>query len=207
VATKETIAKAMRLLYANWPDQQRGKATAELYYQMLKDLPDATIAAAVRQRIAESNPFFPRVGEIRQLAIDIASGADEVMPAPEAWGKLLRWIRRYGGGYQFWDAKGPHDPPGLPPLVKKAADAIGGVDYIGMSENLVADRARFIEAYQIYVQRARARVGMLPEVKEARRAMIDQRSRLLRGGPRDDYEQMMAEERAAAFDTVDGDGD
>lgn len=203
MASKETIAKAMRLLFANWPDQQRGKATTELYYQMLRDLPDETIEAAVRQRIASENPFFPRVGEIRQAAIDIASGADSVMPAPEAWGKLLRWIRRYGGGYQYWTASGPTDPPQLPELVKKAADAIGGVRYIGMSENLVADRARFIEAYNVFVERERARIGMLPEVREARRALADERARLL-GDGRDDARAAWAEERARAFDTGEG---
>jgi len=181
VATKETIAKAMRLLFANWPDQQRGKATTELYYQMLRDLPDATIEAAVRQRIASENPFFPRVGELRQLAIDIASGADSVLPAPEAWGKLLKWIRRYGSGYQYWMASGPTDPPQLPALVKKAADAIGGVSYIGTSENLTADRARFIEAYNVFLQRARERVAMLPQVREARKQLRGERMRLLEG--------------------------
>jgi hypothetical protein len=207
VATKETIARAMRLLFANWPDQQRGKATTELYYQMLRDLPDETIEAAVRQRLASANPFFPRVGEIRQLAIDIASGADSVLPAPEAWGKLLKWIRRYGGGYQYWTASGPTDPPQLPALVKKAAAAIGGVSYIGMSENLTADRARFIEAYDIFVQRERSRIGMLPEVREARRVLAGERARLLGDGLRDDHESMLAEERARPFDTGDGDGD
>ena len=182
MATKETIAQAMRLLFANWPDQQRGKATTELYYQMLRDLPDETIEAAVRQRIASENPFFPRVGEIRQAAIDIASGADAVLPAPEAWGQLLRWIRRFGGGYQIWTAEGPMDPPALPPLVKKVADAIGGVSYIGMSENRPADRARFIEAYDIFVQRERSRIGMLPEVRAARRALAAERARLLGDG-------------------------
>lgn len=202
MATKETIAKVVRLIQENWADREFNLAVQlRLFERMLLDLPDEAVIAAVAQRVASGNPFVPRVGEIRQAAIDIASGADSVLPAPEAWGKLLRWIRRFGGGYQHWTASGPTDPPQLPALVKKAADAIGGVSYIGMSENLTADRARFIEAYDIFVQRERSRIGMLPEVREARRVLAGERARLLGDGRRDDHEEMLADERAAAFET------
>lgn len=183
MATKETIAKVVRLIQENWADRELNLAVQlRLFERMLMDLPDEAVVAAVAQRIASDNPFVPRVGEIRQAAIDLTSGADSIMSASEAWGKLLKWIRRYGGGYQYWTSSGPTDPPQLPALVKKAADAIGGVSYIGMSENLTADRARFIEAYDIFVQRERQRIGLLPEVREARRALAAERQRLLEGG-------------------------
>ncbi len=183
MATKETIAKAVRLIQENWADREFNlELQLRLFERMLMDLPDEAVLAAVAQRVAADNPFLPRVGEIRQAAIDIASGADAVLPAPEAWGQLLRWIRRFGGGYKIWTAEGPMDPPALPPLVKKAADAVGGVSYIGMSENRAADRARFIEAYDIFVQRERSRIGMLPEVRGARRALAAERARLLGDG-------------------------
>ena len=197
MASKETIAKAVTLVTENWADREMNYAiTLRLYSKVLSDLPDEAVAAAVMQRIGGDNPFPPRVGEIRQLAIDIASGADEVMSGQEAWGALLRWMRRYSGATS---------KPQLPPLVAKAASAIGGIRYIGMSENTPADRARFIEAYDIFVRRERAKIGMLPEVREARRALAGQRAAMLGDGRRDDHEQMLAEERAAAFDTGDGD--
>jgi len=183
VATKETIAKAVTLITENWADREMNYAvTLRLYQQILSDLPDEAIEAAVMQRIGDDNPFPPRVGEIRQLAIDIVSGADEVMSAQEAWGKLLRWIRRYGGGIPRWDSHGPVTPPALPPIVKKAADAIGGTAFISMSENPAADRARFIEAYNTFVKRERARIGMLPQVREARQALSGQRAAMLGDG-------------------------
>jgi len=183
VATKETIAKAVTLITENWADREMNYAvTLRLYQQILSDLPDEAIEAAVMQRIGDDNPFPPRVGEIRQLAIDIVSGADEVMSAQEAWGKLLRWIRRYGGGIPRWDSHGPVTPPALPPIVKKAADAIGGTAFISMSENPAADRARFIEAYNTFVKRERARIGMLPQVRAARQALSGQRAAMLGDG-------------------------
>lgn len=182
MATRATVAKVMKALMANWPDQQRGGASLELYYQVLRDLPDVAVEAAARQRLASDNPFFPRAGELRQLAVDIISGADQVMPAQEAWGRLMRRIRHYGSDPQFWISPTGERLSPLPELVKCAVNAIGGLAYIGMSDNLPADRARFIEAYNVFVDRARERIGMLPEVMEARLALADERAKLLGDG-------------------------
>ena len=113
MATKETIAKVVRLIQENWADREFNLAVQlRLFEQILVDLPDEAIVAAVAQRVASSNPFVPRVGEIRQAAIDLISGADQMMPAPEAWGRLWRRIRRYGSDPTFWVApSGEQLPP------------------------------------------------------------------------------------------------
>jgi len=182
MASYETIVKAVALVAKGWPDQDFNIEQAEqLYMTILGDLPDEAITAAVAQRIAGSSPFLPRVGEIRQLAIDLMSGVDDTMSAPEAWGYLLRWMRRYSG-VPRWGPDGPIEPPRLPPLVHKAAQAIGGLGLISTSDNPAADRARFIEAYNTFLRRARARVATLPQVAEARRKLQAERQRLLEEG-------------------------
>jgi hypothetical protein len=51
------------------------------------------------------------------------------------------------------------------PLVAKTVRLLGGLDAI-LTENPVADRARFIQAYQEILEREQSIVGMVPEVRE-----------------------------------------
>lgn len=51
------------------------------------------------------------------------------------------------------------------PLVEKTVHLLGGLDVL-LTENPVADRARFIAAYQEILEREQAIVGMVPEVRE-----------------------------------------
>lgn len=62
------------------------------------------------------------------------------------------------------------------PLVEKTVRLLGGLDAV-MTDNPAADRARFLQAYQEILERERAIVGMVPEVKqfvqEERQAALD----------------------------------
>jgi len=211
MATTETITKAVALIARNWPDQQIDLAkTRDLYQTILGDLPDAAVMAAVTKRIAGDNPFLPRVGEIRKLALDVLF-EDEGQPTPEqAWGILLRWIRRYANAYAipFWENGKPVEPPRLPDMIWQAARDVGGISGIANSEFLAADRKRFVDAYTVRANRRRERLEELPAVTAARkqlraeaRAIAEKRLPALGDGRRDDHEAMLAEERARAFDT------
>lgn len=99
---------------------------------------------------------------------------DDGQPTPEqAWGVLLKWVRRYGNAYTipYWRDGKPVDPPELPPMIRQAADDIGGIGAIANSEFLAADRARFIDAYTVRANRRRARLEELPAVTQARKAL------------------------------------
>jgi len=62
------------------------------------------------------------------------------------------------------------DPPRLPKRVQRAVDAIGGLSYLRYSEDAVADRARFVQAYDALAEREQREARMLPEV----RAVVEQ---------------------------------
>jgi hypothetical protein len=211
VASKTTIAKAVALIARNWPDKDLDLAkTCDLYQTILGDLPDAAVMAAVTKRIGSDNPFLPRVGEIRKLALNVLF-EDEGQPTPEqAWGILLRWIRRYANAYAvpYWQDGKPVEPPKLPEMIWQAARDVGGVSGIAESEFLAADRARFIDAYTARANRRRERLEELPAVTAARkqlwseaRAIARERVPALGDGRRDDHEAMLADEREAAFET------
>jgi len=51
------------------------------------------------------------------------------------------------------------------PMVARTVRLLGGLDAI-LSDNPVADRARFIQAYQEVLEREQSVVGMVPEVRE-----------------------------------------
>ncbi len=171
MAATETITKAVALVARNWPDKELDLAkTRDLYGTILGDLPDAAVMAAVTKRIASDNPFLPRVGEIRKLALDVLF-QDDGQPTPEqAWGTLLKWVRRYGSAYSipYWRDGKPVEPPKLPKMIRQAADDIGGIGAIANSEFLAADRARFIDAYTVRAKRRRTRLEELPAVTRAR---------------------------------------
>lgn len=210
MATTETITKAVALIARNWPDQQIDLAkTRDLYQTILGDLPDAAVMAAVTKRIAGDNPFLPRVGEIRKLALDVLFEDDGKETPEQAWGVLLKWVRRYGNAYTipYWRDGKPVDPPELPPMIRQAADDIGGIGAIANSEFLAADRKRFVDAYTVRANRRRERLGELPAVTAARKQLRAEASEIAAqrlpapdSGRRDDHEAMLAEERKAAFE-------
>jgi len=210
MATIETITKAVALVARNWPDQQIDLAkTRDLYQTILGDLPDAAVMAAVIKRIAGDNPFLPRVGEIRKLALDVLFEDDGQPTAEQAWGILLRWIRRYANAYAipYWEDGKPVEPPRLPDMIWQAARDVGGISSIANSEFLAADRKRFVDAYTARADRRRERLEELPAVTAARKQLRAEASeiaaqRLLASdsGRRDDHEAMLEEERKAAFE-------
>ncbi len=70
------------------------------------------------------------------------------------------------------------------PIVARTVHLLGGLDAI-LSDNPVADRARFIQAYQEVLLRERTVIGMIPEVAQYV----------------DEQRLVFEEERRAAFDT------
>lgn len=162
MAKPETIARMFELLRANWPKYPFTDATTEVYSRCLKDISDQVLAAATAHCITACR-FFPVIAELRQAAFDIMYGRINELTAQEAWGFLIRLANKP----QTWWAGGQrYHRPELPILMKKALDAIGGWSQLAESDNYAADRARFIEAYTVFVQRERETVQMLPEIRE-----------------------------------------
>lgn len=153
---KQNFAKIIAYLSAAYGDKKMSSATADVYWDLLQDLPDDAVFAAVKQ-VAASNqyPTLPPVGVIRQAAVRLLCQ----LPSPaEAWAELTENIRQFG----YYRAN--EGLIALSPIVRQAAKCIGYTE-ICLSENIEATRAHFLRAYEQYVAREKEQALMPSEVR------------------------------------------
>ncbi len=172
MATDEAIRMMFEVLGSVWPrdDDRVSDLSLSVYARCLADIPDDLLSAATLRVVSEQT-FFPRPAEIRQAAIALR-WPDE-LTGVEAWGRLGAWMRHWPAGGR-WVGDCHIEPPPLPPRVKRAVDAVGGLSYLRTSEDTVADRARFVQVYDALAERERREATMLPEIRAARaRAQLE----------------------------------
>lgn len=157
MATEQTILNVLDMLHANWPRETATRERALLYCRLLADIPDDVLQAACLQVIASAR-FFPAIAELREAALAMTPEVDGLPTAGEAWGEVLREIKRTGTDQ--W--QGP--PRFSHPLVDTAMRAMGWRN-ICLSEDGMADRAHFMRIYDALRQRESARARTLPEVR------------------------------------------
>lgn len=156
---------------AGFPSNKVTAATVEVWCRVLADIPKALVEAAVLDYISGPNEFFPSPGQVRQRAIELGMPQNQLSP-PEAWGEILMLMRKTG----FYG-----EPLYSCPAVEKAVECVGGWKYLCSSENMVADRARFLQAYETMQKRQADEQTMLPEVRELARLGVGQMKRLTGG--------------------------
>lgn len=161
-----------------WPDQgPKDEQGIAVYVEALIDLDPVILESAVLQTITRCR-FYPKPAEIREAAVDLELKAEGLPDPYEAWGMVQKAIRA-GAGHPIADRRnGPHAPD----PVERAVQYLGGWAVLGMSESMVADRARFIEAYREVRHRTVDGRKMLPQVHRhiaelADRLSIDDRNR------------------------------
>lgn len=146
------------LLMAAYPNVPAPAATMKLYVEMLSDIPDDVLAMGTRHVISRHKyNTWPTIAEIRETCIDLQTGAANYQNAYDAWESVIKAIRR--NGYMrrpVFEAN---------PLIDKAIDAVGGWRLLCLSEDVTADRSRFIQAYESFFKRAADDTHMLPEVR------------------------------------------
>ena len=155
MASEQTVLKILRLLAMAFPARELGEDAVNLYLATLADIPDEILEAATLDVISK-NTFFPAVSELRAAAANLATGLDHFQTAAEAWGEVCRLILRWGRDRepQEWSN----------PITAKTVAALGWRN-LCLSTNQVADRARFIETYNTYLQRAKSEAVTLPQVR------------------------------------------
>jgi len=156
MATSETIFKCFKLLARAYPAQAEKlpAETPKLYEQLLVDIPDDILEAATLDHISNSD-WFPMISQLRSAAVNITTGVDQFQLAAEAWGDVCRLIIRYGRD---------REPEIENPITAQTIKALGWRS-LCMSTNQVADRARFIQAYDLYLQRYKRGATTLPQVR------------------------------------------
>ena len=163
----EAVVKAMLAAFAqNWPekaDHCQQQDTIAFWHRHLQDMDDGLLRAAAKTVLCEAK-YFPRVADLREMAFRLQKDMYGIPEAEEAWGIVTRWLR--ATSYVMCSDGMARKKPPLPVPLRKAVDAIGGLEALSLSENATADRARFIAAYERTMARAQHEATMLPEVRE-----------------------------------------
>jgi hypothetical protein len=141
--TRQEAAKLVYVMVAATGQAPRFDKTAleamvDAYAALLADLDYARCNAAVRVLLQSKN-WIPAVADIRKVVLELERGP--VRPAGEAWGEVLKAIGRYGA----------YRTPGVDfqlsdPEVLRCVRSLGWKE-LCLSDNQIADRARFIELY------------------------------------------------------------
>lgn len=176
MATKAEVAELIAVLAASFPafkdklsafpkaDKQR---MVHAYHLALEDI-DSDLLAQVIKHIVSTATFFPSAGEIRRAAFHLAEVGLGIPSAQDAWAEVSVMIRKgfWETDKGWWEARPPQAEDWSHPLVQRAVEAVGGWVALRTSENTVADRARFLQAFDTYVERYREQERMLPSVRQ-----------------------------------------
>lgn len=178
MADISSIGRVFKMLSRAYPDHaakhmagSEAVETMRLYQRILDDIPDAVLETACVDHMASSQ-WWPKPSELRERCLSLLLNEQGAAGGPEAWGLVTRRLRvpdhTWIGGVEY--VRRPCDE-----LTERAVAAIGGWDYLRHSEDGVADRARFLEAYKDISSRERRRASEHPVVTEARLSIAQRR--------------------------------
>lgn len=153
MTTREDINSILNILKASFPNFHPVDGTSAIYEMLLRDLDLDELRAAVLACCSEpGRAFAPSIGEIRGAVIDIRRQVRGLPTALEAWGEVQRHIG------QRW-----FNTPYSIPLIDKIVSDFGMANLI-YSEDTMADRAHFLKAYELAVQKQTRLDVQLPQV-------------------------------------------
>ena len=170
--TEPHILRQLMKLNAVFPNHILTAQGTEAYVDVLIDLDPLEIEAATNHLLSKVR-FYPKPSEIRDAVFDLRSAANGNPTPYEAWEQVEAdmWA---GIGHPI---VGLSKEPAAHPLAQKACRQIGGYEYLCKSDNAVADRARFIDAYRGISGAAEEQVRMLPGVSKHVKRLADKLSR------------------------------
>lgn len=132
------LTKILAVLAAAYPHANITQQTAEVWLEMLGDLPLDQLKAATTKLMATSK-FCPSIAEVRAAALSVRSDLTE-KTGEEAWGLVLDGISSWGGyrAPQFND-----------PLIERAVQCTARWPDLcsAQMDDMPSHRARFIAAY------------------------------------------------------------
>jgi hypothetical protein len=144
VATEIEILSVLKILGDVYPSHRLSSSAVEVYVRLLADIPAMLLEQAALDHISRS-AFFPAIAEMRAAAFNILESADPLPGGYEAWAEVQAEIGRVGHA-------------GVPdfsnPITARVVEQLGW-RYLCLSENPVADRAHFVQAYQELAARKR----------------------------------------------------
>ena len=195
MANQETVVELLKtILVPAYPRQVIPTETLDVYVKALMDIDVGVLRAAFVECMTHDDKgqgnWFPSIARIRHYAGRIRSGVAAQVTGNDAWGLVRAMLRlpeklfmrtqdfERLSAREGWLAPYEPDPDGLhirlrtlPDSAERAVRAVGGWTYLRReSENEVADRARFLQAYEGAMAQEQHREEMAPGV----RALVDQ---------------------------------
>ncbi len=152
MANKEGVLKVLATIGAAYPHHNVTRDTVALYADLLADIDPAVLRLAALKHIAGSK-WYPTVAELRSAATDLTR--PRIRTGAEAWGDVLSEVKRVGS-YKA--------PAFADPVTARVVAGIGWQN-ICMSEDMMADRAHFIKAYEASSKRDADEAQQLPEIR------------------------------------------
>ena len=157
---KLTIAYGGRL--------QNNPEILDVFFLILKDLPTALVRAAALDYMASPAAFPPSPGEIRACAINLQKRGSGLPSTAEAWQMVMAapadgivsWSEERDDGWHIFTKRYQWESP----IVEKVARNLGWPDRF-LTDSPVSDRARFMDAYQLEIDRATGEATSLPAVR------------------------------------------
>lgn len=156
MSTRKDVAEVVAKMSAAYPNWNPNEFTIQVYFEDLQDIDGELLKLAADYcRTEPGRKFAPSTGELRGAVADLQGRSNNVPLPGEAWQEVITQITENGGdfGRPVWSH----------PLVEKTVRALGWVN-LRMSENSMADRARFLEIYETYAERAKRDTVTLPQV-------------------------------------------
>jgi len=168
MATDKVVKQVLAVLAVAYPGFEMAKETPQVYAQLLKDIPDDVLIAAVQQHAANSK-WFPKIAELREVAQDIQARAAGVLTSEESWLAVREAVRQFGWYGEPIDPEnggGWRVPTMLDEMTKRAIEGLGGWKMLCQSDNAPADRAHYLKIYGSLLHRHQSDAAMLPQVKD-----------------------------------------
>lgn len=152
----------LAIAYPNYCREQSAETLAQtlrLYWQLLADIPIERLKTAALRHISASK-FFPAVSELRNAAVDLVQAPAQT--AMEAWGEVLSAM----GEARYYIFEDHYETPEFDnPITNRLVRSMGWKE-LCRSDNAIADRARFTQAYEQLVERQRSE-AVFPEALQA----------------------------------------
>lgn len=152
-----TLVLAMQAMYGD--EFIETEESMDVWFALLHDL-DYQILSKALQKHMLTNKFKPTVAELREIYAGLICPV--ISDWSEGWEQVSKAIGHYGM-YRTEEAMESFDE-----VTREAVKRLG-FQNICLSENIVADRARFAEIYQAIQQRKRIAVNIgsaLPDLQE-----------------------------------------
>lgn len=150
---KADVIKALLLVSASFQNFKLPEGGADVWVQLLEDIPAQALQRAVASLCASSE-YPPTIAAIRKEALAYSPEAFPPLPG-EAWREVINEIGRVGwcGSPSFTD-----------PMIARAVQCVSNWQDLCTSDmsDMPAHRARFLEAYEALRERD-AGERLLPE--------------------------------------------